>query len=62
MNKLKVMIVDDSFVIRTVIKSVHNEEKYDLVAIAHNGADAVEMVQMPLKSLNSSHHKLLRWT
>ena len=36
------MVVDDSFVIRTVITSAHNKNKYELVAAAQNGEDAVE--------------------
>ena len=42
MNRLKMMIVDDSFVIRTVITNAHNKEKYNLVTVANNGEDAVE--------------------
>jgi len=42
MKRLKMMVVDDSFVIRTVITSAHNKNKYELVAAAQNGEDAVE--------------------
>jgi len=37
------MIVDDSLVIRTVITEAHNKDKYDLVATARNGEEAIEM-------------------
>lgn len=46
MNKLKLMIVDDSFVIRTVITSAHNRDKYEIVALANNGEDAVEKFKL----------------
>jgi len=42
MKKLKLMIVDDSFVIRSIIAEAHNSESYELVAIARNGLEAVE--------------------
>ena len=46
MKKLKIMIVDDSFVIRTVITSAYNKEKYELVSIATNGVDAIEKFKL----------------
>ncbi|MGH1428989.1 MAG: response regulator [Arenicella sp.] len=41
MNKLTMMIVDDSFVIRAVISNAHNSKKYDLIAVATNGEEAI---------------------
>ncbi len=35
------MIVDDSFVIRAVISNAHNSKKYDLIAVATNGEEAI---------------------
>jgi len=45
MKKLKLMIVDDSFVIRSIIADAHNSESYDLVAIASNGKEAIDKFQ-----------------
>jgi len=41
-EKLKLMIVDDSLVIRTIIAEAHNRDSYELVAIAKNGIEAIE--------------------
>ena len=40
---LKLMIVDDSNIIRSKIKRSIDEKKFDLVATACNGLDAIEM-------------------
>jgi two-component system chemotaxis response regulator CheY len=42
MTKYKIMIVDDSFIIRTIIESANNTEKYELVAMACDGHQAIE--------------------
>jgi len=42
MSKIPLMIVDDSLIIRTIITEAHNQEKYELVATAINGKDAIE--------------------
>lgn len=39
---LKLMIVDDSNIIRNKISRAHNQTKFELVATAKNGIDAVE--------------------
>ncbi len=41
----KLMIVDDSNIIRRKIRRAHDESRFELVAIAENGKDAVEMFQ-----------------
>lgn len=38
----KLMIVDDSNIIRNKITRAHNKERFELVATAHNGLDALE--------------------
>jgi len=40
---LKLMIVDDSNIIRSKIRRSHDSERYTLVASATNGAEAVDM-------------------
>lgn len=40
---LKLMIVDDSNIIRSKIRRSHNDQKFSLVATASNGKEAVEM-------------------
>lgn len=45
MQKIKLMIVDDSFVIRSIIADAHNSEIYDLVAVASNGKEAIDKFQ-----------------
>jgi len=42
MSKISLMIVDDSLIIRTIITEAHNKEKYELVATAVNGQDAID--------------------
>lgn len=39
----KLMIVDDSNIIRSKIRRSHDEQKFSLVATASNGKEAVEM-------------------
>lgn len=43
MEKMTLMIVDDSLVIRTIISEAHNKEKYNLVASARDGQEAIEL-------------------
>lgn len=42
----KLMVVDDSNIIRNRIQRTYNNEKFMLVATASNGADAVEKFQL----------------
>jgi two-component system chemotaxis response regulator CheY len=42
MNKIPLMIVDDSMIIRQMITEAHNKDKYELVAVAKDGAEAIE--------------------
>lgn len=42
----KLMVVDDSNIIRNRIQRAYNNEKFMLVATASNGADAVEKFQL----------------
>jgi len=42
MKKITLMIVDDSLIIRQMITEAHNKEQYELVAVAKDGAEAVD--------------------
>lgn len=42
-DKIKLMIVDDSLLIRKKIERVHDPEKYDLVGHATDGGQAIAM-------------------
>lgn len=42
-DKIKLMIVDDSLLIRRKIERVHDQERYDLVGHAVDGSQAVTM-------------------
>lgn len=43
MEKARIMIVDDSYVIRSIISEAHNKDKYELVAMAKDGEEALLM-------------------
>ena len=42
-DKIKLMIVDDSLLIRRKIERVHDQERYDLVGHAVDGGQAISM-------------------
>ncbi len=42
MNLLNLMVVDDSNVIRSKIQRAYDKERFDIVATAKNGLDAIE--------------------
>lgn len=41
--KIKLMIVDDSLLIRKKIMRAHNSDLFDVVAVATNGVEAIEL-------------------
>lgn len=43
MDKIKLMIVDDSLLIRKKIERIHDREKYDLIGHATDGRHAIDL-------------------